>query len=357
MNYYELLIRRSRKSEPPPVIPTDYVRRYLLDGNLKDSKHLDNSDYDLTKPSGTTLSYATILGHMCTKISNGCVYNQKGTGMGITNGGALSIWTSMVSNQPTTNGVFKCFSNLGSGSAPFAIGFRLGKYAIAYTPSGGNAIISESSVGVNKSWWRMLTLNYDATNKKVQLWVDDKLEVEANLTTTLTKGSEIVVNGQNATNGTPDGMPDVPFRYRSLTFFNRTLSPQEIKGLYVEYNQGGGGGESTFSFPDSFSVTSCSYNGAAVGQYTKTSEKTTVNGVDYPVYSRYYDLLGTTFYIFVCDKFNGTSGAYWALNGDSEYSSTMDGNNTLGAVSVGSDGLPSSTTWTSTNGTSTVSWS
>ena len=122
-------------------------------------------------------------------------------------------------------------------------------------------------------------------------------------------------------------------------------------------NTGGGGGESTFSFPDTFSVTSCSYNGAAVGQYTKTTETTTVNGVNYPVYSRYYDLLGTTFYVFVCDKFNGASGAYWALNGDSEYSSSMDGNNTLGAVSVGSDGLPSSTTWTSANGTTTVSWS
>ena len=50
MNYYELMIRRSKKSESPPVIPTDYVRRYLLAANLKDSKHLDNSDYDLTKP-------------------------------------------------------------------------------------------------------------------------------------------------------------------------------------------------------------------------------------------------------------------------------------------------------------------
>ena len=237
MNYYELMIRRSRKSEPPPVIPTDYVRRYLLAANLKDSKHLDNSDYDLTKPSGTTVSYATILGQECAKISNGCVYSTKGTGMGITNGGALSIWTSMASNPPTSSGDFKCFANLGSSSAPFAIGFRLGMYAISYTPSGGNANISVSSVGVNKSWWKMLTLNYDATNKKVQLWVDDMLEIEANLTTTLTKGSDIVVNGQNATNGTPDGMPDVPFRYRSLTFFNRTLSPQEIKGLYVEYNQ------------------------------------------------------------------------------------------------------------------------
>lgn len=237
MNYYDLLIRRSRKSEPPSVIPTDYVRRYHLEANLKDSKHLDNSEYDLTKPSGTTVSYVTELGHECAKIGNGCVYNLKGTGMGITNGGALSIWTSMASNPPTSSGDFKCFANLGSSTAPFAIGFRFGKYAIAYTPSGGNAIISESSVNVGTSFWQLLTLNYDATSKKVQLWISDKLEIEDNLTTTLTKGSDIVVNGQNATNGTPDGMPDVLFQYRSLTFFNRTLSPQEIKGLYVEYNQ------------------------------------------------------------------------------------------------------------------------
>lgn len=236
MNYYELMIRRSRKSEPPPVIPTDYVRRYLLVANLKDSKHLDNSDYNLTKPSGTTVSYATILGRECAKIGNGCVYSTKGTGMGIANGGALSIWTSMES-APNSSGDFKCFANVGSGSSPFAIGFRFGKYAIAYTPSGGNAIISESSVGADASWWKLLTLNYDATNKKVQLWINDKLEIEDNLTTTLTKGSEIAVNGLNATNGTPDGMPDGRWRYSSLTFFNRTLSPQEIKGLYVEYNQ------------------------------------------------------------------------------------------------------------------------
>lgn len=131
-------------------------------------------------------------------------------------------------------------------------------------------------------------------------------------------------------------------------------APWGATNATVHYTEPGGG---AISFPDSFSVTDCSYNGAAVGQYSKTSEKTTINGVDYPVYSRYYEMLGTTFYIFVCDKFNGTSGAYWALNGDSEYSSTMDGNNTLGAVSVGADGLPSSTTWTSANGTATVSWS
>ena len=237
MNYYELMIRRSRKSEPPPVIPTDYVRRYLLSTNLKDIKHLDNSDYDLTKPSGTTMSYATILGHQCAKISNGCVYTIKGTGMGITNGGAMSIWTC-VQSAPVAGVTFRCFANASDTyTSPFAVGYRNGHYAFACHPDNGNTKEVESSVNVAVSEWKLLTINYDATNKKAQLWIDDMLKIEDNLTTTLTKGSGIVINGQNATNGTPDGMPDVPFRYRSLTFFNRTLSPQEIKGLYVEYNQ------------------------------------------------------------------------------------------------------------------------
>ena len=121
-------------------------------------------------------------------------------------------------------------------------------------------------------------------------------------------------------------------------------------------NTGGGGG--TITFPTSFSVTSCSYNGAAVGQYTKTSETTTVNGVDYPVYSMYHEMLGTTFYIFVCEYRYGEVGAYWALNGDSHYASSLDGYGTLGSVAAGSDGLPSSTTWTAQdNRTATVSWS
>ena len=155
------------------------------------------------------------------------------------------------------------------------------------------------------------------------------------------------------------------YRAKSATTWTRGAGadgPGLTMTITEDYTSGGesssseaGGG--TITFPTSFSVTACSGNGAAVGQYTKTSETTTVNSVNYPVYSRYYEILGTTFYVFVCDKFNGASGAYWALNGDSEYSSSMDGNNTLGAVSVGSDGLPSSTTWTAQNNrTATVSW-
>ena len=236
MNYYDLLIRRSRKSEPPPIIPTDYVRRYLLETNLKDSKNLDNSDYDLVKPSGTTVSYVTKLGHKCANIGNGCVYN-KFISMSITNGGAMSIWTC-VQSAPVVGVTFRCFANASySYTSPFAVGYRNGHYAFACHPDNGNTKEVESSVNVAVSEWKLLTLNYDATSKTVQLWINDKLEIEANLTTTLSKGKGAVVNGENATNGTPDGMPDVNCWYRSLTYFNRTLTPQEIKGLYVEYNQ------------------------------------------------------------------------------------------------------------------------
>ena len=117
----------------------------------------------------------------------------------------------------------------------------------------------------------------------------------------------------------------------------------------------GGGGESTFSFPDSFSVTSCSYNGAAVGQYAKTSEKTTVNGVDYPVYSMTQAMLGTTFYIYVCGYQMGSSGTFWALKAD-PYSASDDSYGALGSCAAGTDGLPQSISWSSASSYATVSW-
>jgi hypothetical protein len=138
---------------------------------------------------------------------------------------------------------------------------------------------------------------------------------------------------------------------------NLTVSKTETTGTESGGGSSGGGGSSSASFPDSFSVTSCSGNGAAVGQYAKTSETTTVNGVEYPVYSIYKEFLGTTFYIFVCEYRYGEVGAYWALNGDSYYASSLDGYSTLGSVAVGADGIPSSTVWTAASSEATVSWS
>lgn len=120
----------------------------------------------------------------------------------------------------------------------------------------------------------------------------------------------------------------------------------------VHYAGSGGG---AISFPESFSVTDCSGNGAAVGTYTKTAETTTVNGTDYPVYSMTQELLGTTFYIYVCGYRQGSAGVFWALKADS-YSASDDSYGALGSCAAGTDGLPQSTSWSSASSDATVSW-
>lgn len=130
----------------------------------------------------------------------------------------------------------------------------------------------------------------------------------------------------------------------------------ECNDVLVLKKDGEGGG--TITFPTTFTVTDCFGNGAATGTYTKTAETTTVNGTDYPVYSMTQKVLETTFYIYVCGYQMGSAGTFWALKPRS-YSATDDGYDSLdslGCVAAGSDGLPSSTTWTSKNGTATVSW-
>ena len=130
-------------------------------------------------------------------------------------------------------------------------------------------------------------------------------------------------------------------------------APWGATNATVHYTGSGSGG--TISFPESFSVTACSGNGAAVGAYAKTAESTTVNGTDYPVYSMTQELLGTTFYIYVCGYRQGVAGVFWALKADS-YSASDDSYGALGSCAAGTDGLPQSTSWSSASSDATVSW-
>ena len=129
-------------------------------------------------------------------------------------------------------------------------------------------------------------------------------------------------------------------------------APWGATNATVHYTEPGGG---AISFPESFSVTDCSGNGAAVGAYTKTAETTTVNGTNYPVYSMTQELLGTTFYIYVCGYQMGSAGVFWALKADS-YSASDDSYGALGSCAAGTDGLPQSTSWSSASSDATVSW-
>lgn len=81
----------------------------------------------------------------------------------------------------------------------------------------------------------------------------------------------------------------------------------------------------------------------------------TYKEVRYPVYSMTQELLGTTFYIYVCGYQMGSAGVFWALKADS-YSASDEGYSSLGSVAAGADGLPSSTSWEASSSSATVSW-
>ena len=127
-----------------------------------------------------------------------------------------------------------------------------------------------------------------------------------------------------------------------------------VVSAYSGSSSGGetGGGD---SFPTTFTVTACDGNGAATGTYAKTANTTTVGGKDYPVYSMTQELLGTTFYIYVCGYQMGSAGTFWALKSGS-YSVSDDSYGALGSCAAGTDGLPQSTSWSSASSSATVTW-
>lgn len=130
-------------------------------------------------------------------------------------------------------------------------------------------------------------------------------------------------------------------------------------GMSATITEEGGGSESGGSsdaFPTTFTVTACSGNEAAKGEYTRTGETTTVGGTDYPVYSYTQPVLATAFYIYVCQYRQGSSGAFWSLK-DGSYSASDEGYSGLGSVAVNtSTGLPMAENWSASGKQATVTW-
>lgn len=225
----EMLIRRSRGVVP--VFPTDYQRRYSLTTDLTDEKHPSNSDYNLTQGSSTSVSYGTTQGIARASLSGGCLFSTYRQGLGILNGGAVSVWCKM-NSTPTAVSSFKCFvNNSSSSSSPFAIGYLNGMYAMAYDEAN---VKYASSIKAVDDQWHCLTLNYDNEQLLVQLWCDGVKLVESSLSETLSKGTGITVNAYSASNSSPEGLVDGSCVYRNVTFFSRTLTEAEILGLARE---------------------------------------------------------------------------------------------------------------------------
>jgi hypothetical protein len=160
--------------------------------------------------------------------------------------------------------------------------------------------------------------------------------------------------GLFASTGYTDAYGAYIYRKKSATSWIKGDNGIILSDYTVTEDNGGGSGSSD-AFPTTFSVTSCTGNDAAKGEYTRTGDTTTVGGTDYPVYSMTQAVLGTTFYIYVCQYRQGSSGAFWSLK-DGSYSASDEGYSSLGSVAAGADGLPSSQTWEAASSSATVSW-
>ena len=158
--------------------------------------------------------------------------------------------------------------------------------------------------------------------------------------------------------GQNDAYMSYYYRMKSGSSWERADAAFAI-GFTATITEEGGGSESGGSsdaFPTTFTVTACSGNEAAKGEYTRTGEKTTVGGTDYPVYSYTQPVLATAFYIYVCQYRQGASGAFWSLK-DGSYSASDEGYSGLGSVAVNtSTGLPMAENWSASGKQATVTW-
>lgn len=158
--------------------------------------------------------------------------------------------------------------------------------------------------------------------------------------------------------GQNDAYMSYYYRMKSGSSWERADAANAIgfTATITEEGGGSGSGGSSDAFPTTFTVTACSGNEAAKGEYTRTGEKTTVGGKDYPVYSYTQPVLATSFYIYVCQYRQGSSGAFWSLK-DGSYSASDEGYSGLGFVAVNpSTGLPMAENWSASGKQATVTW-
>ena len=158
--------------------------------------------------------------------------------------------------------------------------------------------------------------------------------------------------------GQNDAYMSYYYRMKSGSSWERADAASAIgfTATITEEGGGSGSGGSSDAFPTTFTVTACSGNEAAKGEYTRTGETTTVGGTDYPVYSYTQPVLATIFYIYVCQYRQGSSGAFWSLK-DGSYSASDEGYSGLGSVAVNtSTGLPMAENWSASGKQATVTW-
>lgn len=223
MNYYELMIRRSRKSGPPPVIPQDYILCVPLktDTVPKVGTFINkNSNWTFgTAPDGTSA-----IGNTSTSGFSYSMSFDVPTRVTGTNPITLSAWFYDLDGA-------RNFGLMGLGTKSFnhilspeysdstSVGFPWGEYWI------GSAFGSGNTLRPSANKWHNVTITFDM--EYVRWYTDGVLVGTSDNASNLSIGSSYLYLGSRLDDSRP-------FRgyIRNYLVYDRALDANEIQGIY-----------------------------------------------------------------------------------------------------------------------------
>lgn len=240
MNYYELMIRRSRSVEPPaPAIPTDYI----LNAPLKDSTTPVAGTF-IDKYSNWTFSTApdgtSAIGNTSTSNFSYSMRFDVATRVTGTNPITLSAWFYDISgtNNCGLMGLgTRNFNNILSAEYfnSTSAGFPWGEYWAGTDFGSGNTLRPSANT------WHHIVVTFDTT--VVKWYTDGVLVGTSDNASNLSIGSSYLYLGSRVDDNRP-------FRgyIRNYLVYNRALSASEIEDIYnygIDGDQSSSGSESS----------------------------------------------------------------------------------------------------------------
>ena len=223
MNYYELLIRRSRKSEPPPVIPQDYILFVPLKTNTvpEVGTFIDkNRNWTFgTAPDGTSA-----IGNTSTSSFSYSMKFDVPTRVTGTNPITLSAWfydLDGAANRGLMGLGTRSYNKILSPeySSSTEVGFPWGEYWAGSDFGSGNTLRPSANT------WHNVTITFDM--KYVRWYTDGVLVGTSDDASSLSIGSSYLYLGSRVDDSRP-------FRgyIRNYLVYDRALGASEIQGIY-----------------------------------------------------------------------------------------------------------------------------
>jgi hypothetical protein len=225
----------SSSSTESYTVPSDFTERWALQSDRNSTNHASDSAYTLERSTNASVSYGTASGMTGATVSGGSLYSLTNVAGSSANGFALSTWCKCSSAPTATNTVCGFVNAANSVSYGYWLGYCNGKYAVGthQTTQTSRAV---STVSVDTSWHNLVA-NYDKDALTVDLWIDGVKSVTLTLDSTLNRSAGFNVNALATTSlSSPEGVPSVGVKYAYVTSFARTLTDEECRGMYHEFD-------------------------------------------------------------------------------------------------------------------------